>query len=176
VLAIQAYMRLKLMTGMARGDLLRLTSANLKDDGIHIQRHKTANSTGKRTIYEWDDKKDPVTGALILGPLRRAADQAKSVRPALSPFLFANRKGGSYINEETGESQGWDSMWQRFMDRVLTETKVTERFTEHDLRAKCASDAESLEHARALLSHADARTTEAIYRRKPERVKPLGAR
>jgi hypothetical protein len=39
---------------------------------------------------------------------------------------------------------------------VLKETKVTERFTEHDLRAKCAPDGESLEHARALLSHADA--------------------
>ena len=63
-------------------------------------------------------------------------------------------------------------MWQRFMDRVLSETKVAERFIEHDLRAKVASDAESLERARALLSHADARTTEAIYRRKPERVKP----
>ena len=56
------------------------------------------------------------------------------------------------------------------------ETKVIKRFTEHDLRAKCASDAESLEHARALLSHADARTTEAIYRRKPERVKPLNSK
>jgi integrase len=59
------------------------------------------------------------------------------------------------------------------MDRVLTETQVKERFTEHDLRAKCASDAATLEHARALLSHADARTTEAVYRRKPEQVKPL---
>jgi hypothetical protein len=59
------------------------------------------------------------------------------------------------------------------MDRVLAETKVTERFTGHDFYAKCASDAETLEHARTLLSHADARTTEAIYRRKPERVKPL---
>lgn len=64
-------------------------------------------------------------------------------------------------------------MWGRFMDRVLKETKVTERFTEHDLRAICASNAESLEHARALLSHGDARTTEAIYRWKPERVRPL---
>jgi integrase len=51
-------------------------------------------------------------------------------------------------------------MWGRFMDRLLAETKVEERFTEHDLRAKCASDAGSLEHARALLAHADARTTE----------------
>lgn len=159
--AIHAYMRLKLMTGMARGDLLRLTAANIKDDGIHIRRHKTADSTGKRTIYEWTPE------------LRAAIEMAKQARPALSPFLFCNRRGKGYINEETGECHGWDSMWGRFMDRVLKETKVIARFTEHDLRAKCASDAETLEHARALLSHADARTTEAIYRRKPERVKPL---
>lgn len=158
--ALQAYIRLKLMTGMARSDLLRLTSANLKDDGIHIQRHKTAETTGKRTIYAWTPE------------LREAVELAKATRPALSPFLFCTREGKGYIDESTGESHGWDSMWQRFVDRVLKETKVTERFTEHDLRAKCASDAESLEHARALLSHVDARTTEAIYRRRPEVVKP----
>lgn len=162
VLAIQAYIRLKLMTGMARSDMLRLTASHCKDDGIHIQRHKTINSTGKRTIYEWTPE------------LRAAIDMAKASRPALSPFLFCTRKGDGYINEETGESHSWDSMWQRFMDRVLKDTKVVIRFTEHDLRAKCASDATTLEHARALLSHADARTTDAIYRRKPERVKPLG--
>jgi hypothetical protein len=39
-----------------------------------------------------------------------------------------------------------------------------------DLRAKVASDAASLEKARALLQHADARTTARVYRRKPERV------
>jgi integrase len=158
--ALQAYIRLKLQTGMARSDLLRLTSANLKDDGIHIQRHKTAETTGKRTVYLWTPE------------LREAVELAKATRPALSPFLFCTREGKGYIDESTGESHGWDSMWQRFVDRVLKETKVTERFTEHDLRAKCASDAESLEHARALLSHVDARTTEAIYRRRPEVVKP----
>ena len=162
VKAIQAYIRLKIMTGMSRSDMLRLTSANIKDDGIHIQRHKTAKSTGKRTIYEWSPE------------LRSIIEMVKAVRPALSPFLFCNRKGQGYIVEETGESHGWDSMWQRFIARVLKDTKVEVRFTEHDLRAKCASDATTLEHARALLSHADARTTEAIYRRKPERVKPLG--
>jgi integrase len=101
-----------------------------------------------------------------------AVELARQARPALSPFLFCNRKGKGYIDEETGECHGWDSMWGRFMDRVLKETKVSDRFTEHDLRGP-RSDADSLEHAGALLSHADARTTEAIYRRKPERVKPL---
>ena len=160
-LAVQAYVRLKLMTGMARGDLLRLQMSDLKDDGIHIQRHKTQHSTAKRTIYEWTPE------------LRAAVDAAKAARPALSPFLFCTRAGAGYVNEETGDANGWDSMWQRYMDRALVETKLKQRFTEHDLRAKCASDAESLEHARALLSHADARTTQAVYRRKPERVQPL---
>lgn len=32
-----------------------------------------------------------------------------------------------------------------------------------------------IEHARALLSHADMRTTELVYRRKPERVRPLNS-
>ena len=35
----------------------------------------------------------------------------------------------------------------RFMTRLLAETKITHRFTEHDLHAKCASDAETLERA-----------------------------
>ena len=87
--------------------------------------------------------------------------------------IFCKRDGQGYLDEATGEAHGWDSMWQRFMARVLEETKVTERFTEHDLRAKCASDAATLEHARQLLAHADSRTTDRIYRRKAERVKPL---
>ena len=161
VLMIQAYLRLKLLTGMGQGDLLRLTVSQLKDDGIHIQRHKTAESTGKRTIYMWSPE------------LRAAIEQAKATRPCISPFLFCTKTGESYVNEDTGEAYGWKSMWQRFMDRVLKETKVTQRFTEHDLRAKVGSDAESLERARALLSHADVRTTELIYRRKPEKVAPL---
>jgi integrase len=159
--AIQAYIRLKLMTGMARGDLLRLTVSNIKDDGIHIQRHKTAKSSGKRTVYQMTPE------------LKTTIDLAIASRPAISPFLFCKRDGHGYIDEETGVPGGWKSMWQRFMARVMAETKVTVAFTEHDLRAKCASDAETLEHARALLNHADARTTNKIYRRKPEQVLPL---
>lgn len=68
---------------------------------------------------------------------------------------------------------GWDSMWKRFMVRLLSETKVTETFTDHDLRAKAASDADSLEHARALLAHVDSKTTNRIYRRKAEKAVPI---
>ena len=62
------------------------------------------------------------------------------------------------------------------MKRVLKETNIKVSFTEHDLRAKAASDADNLEHARALLSHADSRITNKVYRRKPEKVLPLSSR
>lgn len=167
-------MRLKLLTGMSQGDLLRLQpKRDFRADGIHVQRHKTKRKTGKRTIYVWDDTHDPETGEMVPGPLRCAVDMALAARTAeQSEFLFCNRYGEGYYDEENGEARGWKSMWQRFMARVLKETKVQQSFTEHDLRAKVASDAETLEHARALLAHADARTTHRVYRRRPERVKP----
>jgi integrase len=105
--------------------------------------------------------------------LRAAVAMAKQARSFPSMFLFCNREGQCYINEETGKAPGWKSMWQRYMDRVIKETKVENHFTEHDLRAKVASDAGTLEHARSLLAHADSRTTDRIYRRKAEVVKPL---
>ena len=64
-------------------------------------------------------------------------------------------------------------MWQRFFARVIKETKAAEHFTEHDLRAKVASDAESLQHAMELLAHADSRSTERVYRRKAVLVRPM---
>ena len=105
--------------------------------------------------------------------LQDAINMAKAARPRLSQYLFCTSEGKCYIDGDTEESRGWQSMWARFMARVLSETKVKERFTEHDLRAKAASGADSLEHARALLSHTDSKTTRAVYRRKPERVDPL---
>lgn len=162
VLAVQAYIRLKLLTGMRRGDLLRLTLSDLQEDGIHVTPHKTQSSTGKRLIIGWSDE------------VRAAIASAKLARPVnLSPFIFCNRLGQCYFDEKTGRAGGWDSMWRGFSARVLIETKVEQKFNEHDLRAKCASDASSLEHARALLAHADSRLTDRIYRRKPEFVAPL---
>jgi hypothetical protein len=65
----------------------------------------------------------------------------------------------------------WESMWQEFMRRVLAEIKVEARFTEHDLRAKGARDAEILMHVKTLPAHAGRRRTTGVYRRKPGRVK-----
>jgi integrase len=159
--AVRAYIKLKLLTGLRRGDLLRLRTSDLKDEGIHVEPRKTAKTTGKKLIIEW-------TLAL-----RQAVAEATAARPIdIGPWLFCTKTGDCYVKDD-GSASSWDSMWQRFMDRVLAETEVKERFTEHDLRAKCASDAETLAHAQQLLAHADSATTKRIYRRRPERVKPL---
>lgn len=139
-----------------------MRTAALKSDGIHVTPSKTAKSSGKSSIYEWDQE----------GILKTVVNECLTARPVdISPYLFCTAKGECYI-KANGKANGFDSIWGRFMDRVLNETAVSERFQERDLRAKCATDAESLEHARSLLSHASEATTKRIYRRAPERVKP----
>lgn len=156
---VQALLRLKILTGLRQRDLLMITASDIKEDGLHVTISKTRNSTGKRVIYEWTPE------------LRSEIDQAISVRPALSPFLFCDRTGKGYVRDD-GTAPGWNNIWQNFMEKLLSASKVSERFTEHDMRAKVGSDAENLERARQLLGHADARMTERVYRRKPERIKP----
>jgi len=133
----------------------------LGDDGIYVQPRKTQDTTGNKMVYSWTPT------------LRDAVENAKKERSVdISPFLFCKRNGESYV-DEIGEYSGWSSSWQRFMKRVMTETKVTERFTSHDIRAKNASDAKTSVHAQEMLGHADAKITERVYRRKIKLVEPL---
>jgi integrase len=160
VLMVQAYLRLKLLTGLRQRDLLLLTMSDLQEDGIHVTPSKTARSSGKKLIYEWTPE------------LRSAVEQAKAVRSAISPYLFCNRFGACYVDLTHGTANDWNNIWQKFMTRVLAETEVKERFTEHDMRAKVGSDAETLERAKQLLAHSDAKLTQRVYRRRPEKIKP----
>lgn len=99
---------------MARGDLLRLRVPDFAADGIEIQRHKTAGSSGKKSLYPWTDD------------LRAAVKDALAARPVdISPRLFCNRTGECYLDEETGRAGGWDSLWRGFMERVMAETDVS---------------------------------------------------
>lgn len=160
---IQAYAKLKLLTGMDKGTMLRLEPArNFNDEGILIQRNKTKNSSGKRTLYTWTPA------------LKEAVAEAIAARPVhISPFLFCNKYGLSYINEATGTPSGFKSLWDRYMEKVMKETDLKIRFTERDIRAKVSTDADTLEHAQALLSHSDSKITNQTYRRKPTKVQPL---
>jgi integrase len=162
VLMIQAYIRLKLLIGIRRGDMLRLRMSDLREEGILVRPHKTLNSRSKPLIFEWTPA------------LKQAVEQAKATRPIdFSPWLFCTLKGDGYFDEESGQATGWDSMWQRFMTRLLKDTEIKERFTEHDLRGKVGSDVVSVERASDLLGHASKEITKRHYRRKPEVIKPV---
>lgn len=156
VLAIQAFIRFKLLTGLRMCDILRIKVSDCKEDGICI----LINKTQKPVIFSWSDE------------LRRSVEMIKSARQVdISPYLFCNKDGLTYVNDD-GEAPGFQSMWSRFMDRLLEETKITERFIERDLRAKAASDEETAERAQKLLAHADVKTTKKFYRRKAEIIAP----
>lgn len=94
-----------------------------------------------------------------MGPVRKSPNQRK-----VSKFSTPHMK-------EDGTANGFDSIWQRFMGKALANTSLSTRFTEHDLRAKVASD-NSIEHAQALLEHSNSELTDRVYRRKPELIKP----
>ena len=159
VKVVQAFLRIKLLTGRRRVEILRVRSTDLLDVGMRFTLAK--KQSRKILIVEWSDE------------LRQAVQSALDARPVdIAPWLFCTRRGEPYARED-GSANGWDSMWQRFMYRVLKETAVSERFTEHDIRAKAGSDSESLDRARQLLAHADSKITDRVYRRKPEVVKPL---
>lgn len=157
------YIQLKLMTGLSRIDLLQLKLSDLKEDGIHSQRQKTKNTTGKKLIIEWTKDLKELTNEILQLPPRRIGDT----------YLFVTRQGKAYFNPETMKCNAFDSLWQRFMERVMTLTKVTEKFHEHDLRAKVASDSDTLQEASERLGHASTETTKRTYRRKPTKVSPL---
>lgn len=148
---IAAYMDFKLLTGLRKGDILKLRLDQLKDDGIHV----TVSKTGKRIIFEWIDALSQAVAAVRALP-----------RPVRGLYLFCTRMGQPYTVE------GLSSIWQRKMKQALNVGILRERFTDHDLRAKTGSDTE-LEHAAKLLAHLDAKTTQRHYRRKIPIVRPL---
>jgi integrase len=156
---LMAFINLKLLTGRRRSELLKLRMTDLLDEGISFSLGKQRQTGQKSIIVTWTPA------------LHEAVDMAKKARPLdISPWMFCTREGECYVKDD-GQASGFDSIWQRFMARVLKETGITERFHEHDLRATAGTDV-TLEHAQKLLAHSNPATTKRIYRRKPERVEP----
>ena len=151
-------------TGLRRGDILRLTLADIDADGIHVQPRKTAHTTAKKLIIEWDQD----------GELRALVDEILALPPTpriQGAPLFVTREGKPYIKPD-GRANGFDTAWQRFMNRLVKNTDVT-RFQERDLRALVASESDTVQEASERLGHSDTRITQRVYRRKPVKVKPL---
>jgi integrase len=151
----QAYIKLKLLTGLRKSDILRLTVANVTDDGLLTDTSKNKGGL----LFLWSDA------------LHAAVEEAKAARPTQrTTLIFCNRRGESLVTE-AGRTGTFDSMWVDFISRVKEKSGIS-HFTEHDLRGKVGSDAESDERAAQLLGHSTTAVTRKHYRRKMQIVKP----
>ena len=146
---VRAAMEISTITGMRQGDVLALQLGDLKPEGVLI----TQNKTGKKQLFEWTPA------------LRKAVDMARGVdRMASSFWLFATTKGKPMT------TSGFQTAWQRLMNRAIESGVVETRFTFHDLRAKAASDYTG--NATELMGHSSPTTTKRHYLRKPTKIRP----
>ena len=108
-----------------------------------------------------------LTGGCFAGDgLQAAVEACIRSRPKVrSMNLIATRRGRKYTTD------GFRCVWQYAMTKYLE--SGGERFTEHDLRAKVASDSEDLATAQGRLQHQSASTTNKVYRRAPVKVTVL---
>ncbi|QJQ93958.1 MULTISPECIES: tyrosine-type recombinase/integrase [Halomonadaceae] len=154
---VRRYALLKYKTGLRQKDLLGLRLDQLGPDGILLRTSKV----GKQAVIAWDDE---------LGKLVDEIKADNLSRGRQGPTLFCKRDGMPYNKDQ------FHSRWQYGMKKAMTEGMI-ERFTEHDLRAKHATDAERQGiDVQTNLQHSDRRTTEIYLRAKQVlKVSALGA-
>jgi len=152
---VRCVMDLAMLTALRRGDIFKLERKHITDDGLYIQPGKTQNSTGVELLFEWTPA------------LREVIQKALSIKPQVRQHIVCNRKGKMYTKN------GFDSVWQRLMDKATQGEGAIERFQFRDLRRKSASDETDENIAQVRLGHASIAVTKRVYRVKPNRVKPL---
>ena len=172
---LQCYRDLKYLTGLRKGDLLTLTRSSLTDEGIYVVPRKTRKKhprTGKEIqskpmLFVWTQE--------LLDIVARITALKKG-RAVTSVYLFATREGQCYYDVDKSRAHGFDAIWKRYMAKAKRlaegQGRVLEHFTEHDIRAKNASDEVNEGEAQQRLGHATVKATK-IYRRKVQRVAPL---
>ncbi len=147
---LQVAMDLALLTGLRRGDILNLTRDSLTEEGLLVKTSKT----NKGLLFDYTDE------------LNEVISRAKKLRPQLPGYyLVRTRQGKQY------SGPGFAANWRRLMNKAAK--KGIQKFTFHDIRAKSASDSESLQEASARLGHTSTAITDRVYMRVPYRVRPL---
>lgn len=143
---IHAWVGLKLCTGLRQGMMLALDEDAWNGDELIVSGAKG----GMDAIFYG-------------GGLRAAVETVLELPHPRTGPLFRNRAGDRYTDS------GFRSIWQFAMAGYSGE-----RFTEHDIRAKVASDADDVSTAQARLQHRSEAVTRRVYRRRPERVQAAG--
>ena len=151
---MQAYIKLKLLTGLRQGDILKIRMNDLREHGLFAETGKR----GKKLLFAWTDD------------LRAATDIFKIFRRKVtSLYLINSARSGNRLS-----SSGFQTAWQRAMTEAIKEKALIESFTENDLRAKVATEAIGIgQNATAMLGHSSDAVTKRHYQRGTQKVEPL---
>lgn len=151
---------LKYKTGLRKGDILRLRSSNIVGGEIRLTIRKTSR---KRSTEGLESATSGRVVSIVID------DELSIILQCIgshsNDYLFVNRSGRPYTES------GFDSLWQRSMVKLSKSHGIT-RFSDHDIRAKTATD--DPENAQDRLQHANPNTTRIYIRnRKKVLVTPL---
>lgn len=151
-LRVQLEMDLALILGQRQGDILSLKWSQIKNGAIHIQQSKTE----KRLAIRLSPELKKILGKCWMLP--------KGGKDG-SEYVLVQRDGTRYT------SDGFRAMWQRCVRKWVESGR--EKFTNHDIRALCATRCKTMEEAMHLLGHSNISMTRRVYRRGVEYVNPL---
>lgn len=152
--SVKIAMELARMVGQRQGDLLRATWQQI--------------DTNKRLFYFEQAKTGKKLAIRVTPALEELLVRARRLPPLIPRlYLIRRRDGQPYTSE------GFKALWQRWMKRALKRGVIKERFTFHDLRAKCVSDNPSIEAAMQLAGHTSMAMTRRVYDRGTREVGPL---
>jgi integrase len=151
----KAFAALVLLLGTRKCDTLRIRRSADKGNTLEVFNSKT----NKAQVFN-------VTPAL-----RAAIDTAKDACKVSSVYILANQTGQCFVGDDD-RCASFDKAWRRSMTRAISETRLEQPFTRHDLRAKVGSDADSEGRAQQLLGHTTAAMTRKHYRRKVQAIDP----
>lgn len=153
-----AFTELVLLTGARKADLLRIKRSDIDLEAKVLT--VKVSKTGDAKPFE------------ITPALEEAIRAAFASQRVTGFWLLTNSEGKCYVDERTDRCASFDRAWAAAMRRAVAETKLTQPFTRHDLRAKAGSDEEDLARAQELLGHSSPSMTKTHYRRKPKTIKP----
>lgn len=135
------------ITAQPKADVIGLTRAQIRDNGIEFRRSKT----GKRLLVQWSPA------------LRQVIDCALALHGRVAHTrIFVNARGWPL------STSGFETAWGKMQRQLLVDGVLKERFRPHDLRAKAGSDSDN----HLLLGHADPRLFARVYKRNAQVVQP----
>lgn len=155
-------MDLAIITGQRQGDILNFRWTDIEDLPAPVIDERTGDVVTQE-LNVFQSKTGKRIGIGITKDLEAVLDQCWQLE-GRGEFILSRSMGGRY----TGA--GFRASWQRVMDRYCKLGGI--RFTNHDIRALCATRQPTPEIAMRLLGHTNIQMTLRVYRRGKERVIP----